>query len=167
MTNSGKILIYGYGNPGRQDDGLGAAFIQKVDDFIIQNNLDHIFTDCNYQLNIEDADTVSKATAVVFVDASQEENIEHFSLSEVDASDARVEFSMHAVSPSFVIDLCRKIYGVSPIAWLIHIKGYEWDFKEEMSEKAKENLEMAFDFFKPFLLTKQPSDLINALTTEN
>ena len=28
----------------------------------------------------------------------------------------------------------------------MHIKGYEWDLKEGLSDKANENLEKAFDF---------------------
>jgi hydrogenase maturation protease len=150
MDSDSRILVYGYGNPGRQDDGLGAAFIQMLENWLVENPFPQISTDCNYQLNIEDAAAVSDKTLVVFVDASQEA-IEDYSFTKVEASDARVEFSMHAVSTSFVIDLCQKIYGKVPEAWLLHIRGYEWDFKEELTQPAQRNLELAFGFLTKFL----------------
>jgi hydrogenase maturation protease len=145
MTKFKRVLIYGYGNPGRQDDGLGAAFIQKMEEWISTNPSTGINLDCNYQLNIEDAEVISGMDLVVFVDASQEE-IEDFSFTRVDASSARVEFSMHAVSPAFVVDLCKKMFHDAPDTYLLHIKGSQWDFKEELSKTAVENLEKAFTF---------------------
>ncbi|KAF0129642.1 MAG: hydrogenase maturation protease [Bacteroidetes bacterium] len=150
MIQKEKILVYGYGNPGRQDDGLGAALIQKIDEWLTSFPSQKIITDTNYQLNIEDAASVSEASKVIFVDASIEE-IENFSFTEVKASDARVEFSMHAVSPAFVIDLCTKMYGKAPNAYLLHIKGYEWDFREELTPGAQTNLSLAFEFLCDFL----------------
>lgn len=150
----GAILVYGYGNPGRKDDGLGPAFIQLLDEWLIENPQHQISTDSNYQLNIEDAAAIADKEVVVFVDASLEEDIGAFSLTKVEASDAKVEFSMHAVSPSFVLDLCKKIYDKSPETWLLHIRGYDWDFIENLSDQAEKNLYAAFQFLLPFLREK-------------
>ncbi len=152
-------LVYGYGNPGRQDDGLGAAFIQKMERWIQQEERNEFVTDCNYQLNIEDAELISTVDRVIFVDASIEP-IETFAFTSIDPDPARVEFSMHAVSPAFVVDLCRKMFGKAPEAWLLHIKGYEWDFKEELSLTASENLNEAFTFLTQSFLIEQET-LIN------
>lgn len=150
----GAILVYGYGNPGRKDDGLGPAFIQLLDEWLIENPLHQISTDCNYQLNIEDAAAIADKEVVVFVDASLEEDIDAFSLTKVEASTAKVEFSMHAVSPAFVLDLCEKMYDKSPETWLLHIRGYDWDFIENLSDQAEKNLHGAFQFLLPFLREK-------------
>ncbi len=150
MSVKDKILVYAYGNPGRQDDGLGAALIKRLDQYLEASPANNIVTDTNYQLNIEDAATVAEASMVIFADASIED-IEAYSFTEVKPNDARVEFSMHAVSPAFVIDLCRKIYGAAPPAYLLHIKGYEWDFREELTDAALANLDKAFAFLINFL----------------
>ncbi|MCD6565713.1 MAG: hypothetical protein J7K53_07185, partial [Bacteroidales bacterium] len=71
------ILIYGYGNPGREDDGLGNAFVGAIRSWIEKNKLTHIEIDSNYQLNIEDADIMARNDIVLFVDAT-EEPIENF-----------------------------------------------------------------------------------------
>lgn len=151
MTEGKKTLIYGYGNPGRQDDGLGNEFVEIIDRWIVLEGVEGVYTDSNYQLNIEDSDTISSADIVVFVDATIEE-IDDFYINKVEPSEAKVEFSMHAVSPAFVVNLCNEIYGKYPECYLIHIKGYEWDFAEGLTDKAKENLNKAIDFVKGRIL---------------
>ncbi|MFP4065180.1 MAG: hydrogenase maturation protease [Bacteroidales bacterium] len=146
-----KILIYGYGNPGRQDDGLGARFIELFDQWLRERKLSHISTDCNYQLNIEDAAVIADYDVVIFVDASVVEELEDYKLETVVPDDATIEFTMHAVSVSYVVDLCRKIYNKSPEAYVLHIKGYAYDFKEELTPEAEENMYAAFDHMKDFV----------------
>lgn len=141
-----KVLIYGYGNPGRQDDGLGNAFVNRIEHWVEEEGLQDFFFDSNYQLNIEDADAISDKDLVVFADASTE-NLEEFCVSKVDQS-AKVTFTTHAASPGYIVDLCRKIYKKAPPVFLMHIRGYEWDFREGLTEKAKKNLEKALDHFK-------------------
>ncbi len=75
-----QILIYGYGNPGRQDDGLGVVLTQKLEAWVSESQLTGVEFDNNYQLNIEDAAAIAQKDLVIFADAS-EENIEDFCLS--------------------------------------------------------------------------------------
>ncbi len=157
MHQNTKILIYGYGNPGRQDDGLGNFFIDKVQEWANAQGLTNIMFDSNYQLNIEDAAEISDKDIVIFVDASTE-GIESFLLDEI-TPDAKVEFSMHAVSASYVVHLCNDIYDKTPKSFLLHIKGYEWAFKEGITKKALVNFDKAFEYIKPLL--QNPEKLIN------
>ncbi len=156
MKRQKKILIYGYGNPGRQDDGLGIVFSEAMEKWAGKNKFDHISCDTNYQLNIEDAELISNFDLVLFADASQED-LEDYSITSVECSSSRIEFSMHAVSPAFVLDLCNKIYNKSPETYLLHLKGYEWDFIEGLSPKAQNNFNKAFLEIKKAV--KQESDL--------
>jgi hydrogenase maturation protease len=149
-----KLLIYGYGNPGRQDDGIGARFVEMVDDWIEEDKLTDIYTDCNYQLNIEDSAVVADYETVIFVDASVVEEVEDYKLETIQPNDATIEFTMHAVSTSYVIDLCRKLYGKTPQAYVLHMKAYEFDFIEELTPKAAENMEAGFQFIKKFVSDK-------------
>ena len=153
---SNKILIYGYGNPGRQDDGLGNAFIEKLQEWTNKEGLKGFEFDSNYQLNIEDAAEIAEKDLVIFVDASTEE-IEDFILTPVDES-AKVAFTTHAASPGYIVKLCSDLFDKHPASYLLHIKGYEWEFKEGLSEKAIINMEMALQDMKQKL--KNPDDLI-------
>lgn len=153
MQKQHQILIYGYGNPGRQDDGLGNHFVEMTKEWAAEQGLDNISFDSNYQLNIEDAAEIADKDIVIFVDASLEE-IDDFVLDEI-TPDAKVEFSMHAVSASYVVHLCKEIYPNCPAAWLLHIKGYEWEFLEGLTPQALRNCQKAFEHLKPILLYSQ------------
>ena len=141
-----NILFYAYGNPGRMDDGLGNEFVDRFEVWTKEQRLQNFLFDSNYQLNIEDADIISDKDIVVFVDAS-EEDIEDYLLTEVDGS-SKVTFTTHAASPGYVVQLCEKLYNKKPKVYLLHIKGYEWEFKEGLSPKAEENLVKAIEFIQ-------------------
>ncbi len=146
-----KILIYGYGNPGRRDDGLGAHFTELIDKWASEEKISNISTDCNYQLNIEDAEVISRYDTVVFVDASMVEDIEDFRLEAVKPDDARIEFTMHAVSVAYVVHLCNKLYNKFPGAYVLHIKACDFGFAEGITDGAKRNMNAALDYMKGFL----------------
>ena len=146
--------MYGYGNPSRQDDALGVLFTDKMEVWAKEQKLSHLSFDTNYQLNIEDADTISAHDVVYFVDASMEP-IDDFSITKVESSNAQIEFTMHAISAGVVLDLCNQIYGKAPETYLIHIKGYEWDleFDKGLSSKAENNLQKALAYLQEKLMT--------------
>jgi hydrogenase maturation protease len=145
-----KILVYGYGNPGRQDDGLGIAMADTLKKWAEEKGFAYLNFDQNYQLNIEDASKIMDFDLVIFADASIE-TIDSFRMDEV-APDLKTEFSMHSVSPSFVLGLSREIATSSiPKVYLLHIKGYEFNFMQEMTAAAKENLIAAENYLKQFL----------------
>jgi len=148
-----EILIYGYGNPGRQDDGLGIFLSEKIDNWIKEENILSVKVDYNYQLNIEDALEIADKNLVIFIDASKEE-INDYYLTKVKPSD-RLEFTTHTVSPSYLLNLCKVIYNKTPDIYLLHIKGYKWEFLEEMTEDAKNNLSKAYDFLKEFIVNNK------------
>ena len=79
MTKSGSIYVLGIGNPAREDDGIGPAIIEAVD----EKRLKDITVEANYQLTVEDAATVAEHDYVVFVDASVKDS-EPFSFERVE-----------------------------------------------------------------------------------
>jgi hydrogenase maturation protease len=148
-----RILVYGYGNPGRQDDGLGIALVDRLETWAADEKLTGISFENNYQLNIEDAEAISHQDLVVFADAS-EEDIEDFCLSEVDGT-GKMSFTTHAASPSYIVKLCQELFDRSPRVLLLHIKGYAWNFQEELTDPARKNLDIAFDWMKTILKNPQ------------
>lgn len=153
MEKLQEILVYGYGNPGRQDDGLGIFLSERIDSWIKGENIQSVKVDYNYQLNIEDAMEIAGKDMVIFIDASKEE-ISDYCLTKVKPSD-RLEFTTHTVSPSYLLNLCEVFYNKSPDVYLLHIKGYKWGFMEDMTEQAKRNLNKAYDFLVEFVVNNQ------------
>ncbi|MBU2555169.1 MAG: hydrogenase maturation protease [Bacteroidetes bacterium] len=146
MEPKKRVLVYGYGNPGRQDDGIGNEMVNMIQRWIETHHLTCMQTDSNYQLNIEDAEKISTWDIVVFVDATQETRINEYKFKPVEPSEAQVEFTMHAVSPEYVLHLAQKLFNKSPETYVLAIKGYEFELKEGLTDNAKLNLEQAFQF---------------------
>ena len=62
--NDTSCLIYGIGNVGRQDDGLGWAFIDWLEAVGLCPKADLMR---HYQLHLEDADLISYKKKVLFI----------------------------------------------------------------------------------------------------
>lgn len=136
-----KTIVIGYGNPGRQDDGLGPAFIESF-----QNSSNTIIElQSNYQLTVEDALEIGGFEQVIFVDASIDCQ-EPFSLDEITETND-TGFGSHSLSPQAVIQLCNSLYQHFPKAYILAIRGYEFDqFEEKLSDAANENLNRALEY---------------------
>lgn len=135
-----RLLIYGIGNVGRQDDGLGIRVVERLYEAGVREG---VTLEANYQLTPEDALTLSRHDAVVFVDATIEPDApEPYQLCPV-APLVSGTFSTHALSPGSVLALCERLYGVSPAAWVMAIPGYDFDVNADISERAASHLERA------------------------
>jgi hydrogenase maturation protease len=153
-----KILVYGYGNPGRQDDGLGIKLVNELEQWASQAKLHNIRFESNYQLNIEDAEIIRGYDLVIFADASLEEIEEEVTITRLDG-DNQLTFTTHAASPGYIVHLCQNLFGVKPDSYLVHIRGYEWEFFEGLSLKAQENLKTAMEMMKEYLTRPQTIEL--------
>lgn len=137
----------GYGNPGRLDDGLGPALAERIQALAIPG----VTADADYQLNVEDAAAVSQCDVVVFADASVDSD-EPFTLRPLEAEHAGLGFSSHSVSAAALLGLAESLFGASPRAYVLAIRGYEFDdFGERLSARAAANLEAAVDHLAPLL----------------
>ncbi|MBN1498397.1 MAG: hydrogenase maturation protease [Spirochaetes bacterium] len=149
-----RVLVYGYGNPGRQDDGLGPALAALIE----RERLAGVVTDSNYQLQVEDALAVSESDTVIFVDAAVSGE-EPFSFTELEPAN-EITFTTHSVSPASVLALCHEMYGIAARAYVLAIRGYGWEFMEKLTPVAEKNLEQAYQFLKDKI-----SDIISASDT--
>ncbi len=141
-----RVLLIGYGNPAREDDGLGPLAAEAVEKL----EIDGVTVEADYQLTVEDAATVSEHDVVVFIDASVNAE-EPFSFFRVKPSGGQ-SFSSHSVEPEAVIGLAVDLFNAHTEAYLLGIRGYSFSmFIERMTEKAGKNLEKAVDFIVPLL----------------
>jgi hydrogenase maturation protease len=136
------VLILGYGNPGRQDDGLGPAASAQIDAMGWPN----ITAYDNYQLNIEDALDVADHDQVWFVDAVRAGPAPY--AIEALAPAASLEFTSHLVRPEAILAMAHRYYGAAPPAFLLGIRGYEFEFIEELTPAATDNLHLAVQMLK-------------------
>lgn len=143
-----KTIIIGYGNPGRLDDGLGAAFVEIAEKW----DLSDVETDSDYQLTVEYSAEIVPFQRVIFVDAA-ETGPEPFSFTRLRKGSSKPTFSSHHVNAAGVLALAADLFDVHPEAWLLGVRGYEFNlFGEKLSIKAQENLTKAGEFLYSSLL---------------
>jgi Ni,Fe-hydrogenase maturation factor len=119
-----------------------------------QRRLPGVSCDADYQLNIEDALAVARHDVVVFVDAARGLR-KPFTFSKVWAAEAMPPMS-HALRPEAVLAIAAELYGRTPDARLLAIRGHDWDIGDGLTEKAEKNLARALDFLEGFLKESAP-----------
>ncbi len=137
-----RILILGYGNPGRQDDGIGPAVVEEIE----RLKLPGVTAESDYQLVIENAAALAEHEKVIFVDAAVK-GPESFRVKSLIPS-STISFTSHVIEPESVLAICRDTFKKVPDAWLIGVRGYEFELAEVLSERALENKHKALDFIK-------------------
>jgi hydrogenase maturation protease len=132
-----RVLVLGYGNPGRQDDGLGPAAAIEIESMGLPN----LTAFDNYQLNIEDAIDVAAHDVVWFIDAAKT-GPSPYDVRTLSPS-STIEFTSHIVRPEAILAIARQCYGGSPQGFLLAIRGYEFEFIEALTPGATNNLRAA------------------------
>lgn len=141
-----KILLIGFGNPAREDDGLGIAVAEAVEKMEIEG----VSVDSNYQLTVEDAATIAEHDIVIFADASIEGE-EPFSFFEIIPSEDP-KMDSHSMEPDSLMGLAKEAFNAKAEGYMLGIRGYSFSmFTETMTKKALENLEKTLNFLLPML----------------
>jgi hydrogenase maturation protease len=143
-----KTLIIGFGNPSRQDDGVGLAVVNGLrhrlslppldegddgyDDLTRDDPVRHLDTLFLQQLSPELAELLSDYDHVCFVDAHlgvYPETVHRVTL-QPQAAPAIVS---HHLKPGTLLAFAAQGYGHAPTAELISIRGFAFDFGPELS----------------------------------
>jgi len=132
-------LIYGIGNAGRQDDGLGWAFIDWLE---AQGRCANAQRERNYQLLIEDADLISTKQRVLFIDATKDRTVTSFTLGR---ATPRMDFTFtsHAISIPAIMATCQQCFHRLPEVHVLAIRGFEFDLEIGLTPAAQRNLDAA------------------------
>jgi hydrogenase maturation protease len=140
-----RILLIGFGNPGRRDDGLGPALAEEVSRMGLE-----VTVDSDYQLSVEDAQTIAGHDVVVFADAA-DRGPEPFDFRAVHP-ERSVSFSTHSVRPEQALGLARELFDARTDGFVIAIRGYDFnEFGEALSDAARSNLRAAAGFLRETL----------------
>jgi hydrogenase maturation protease len=145
-----KILLIGFGNPARADDGLGPAVAENIE----MKNLSDVTVDADYQLTVEDSAAVAENDVVIFADSSVN-CTEPFTFEPIMAAKTGGSFSSHSVEPAEVMGLAQSLFKSKAKGYTLAVRGYKFDeFDAPMTKKAKENLAEAIIFLENLLKTK-------------
>lgn len=145
------MLLIGYGNPGRGDDGLGPAFSEAM----ATRGLEGVEVDTDYQLVAEHALAVADHDLVVFADAEMGGD-GAYSFREINPGVPEA-LGSHSLMPETVLALADTLYAARPRAFVLGISGYDYgEVKEQLSADAAANLAEAEAFFLNWLSETVP-----------
>jgi len=120
--------------------------------------------DANYQLNVEDALACAGYDTVIFVDAAGGVDEDGgavrrlrkpFTFTRVRAAGSMPAMS-HALRPEAVLAIAAELYGKTPDARLLAIRGKCWEVGEGLSAEAEADLALALEFLEGFLKEVRP-----------
>lgn len=123
---------------------MGPAFAEQIQAL----QLPDVSVESNYQLNIEDAELISRFDRVVFADASVDAK-EPFDFRPMHSKPPVVGFSSHSITAESLLGLAEELFNATPQAYAMAIRGYEFNaFGEALSDAAAGNLAEAVGFFR-------------------
>jgi hydrogenase maturation protease len=141
-----RILLIGYGNPGRGDDGLGPALATAIEGL----SLAGVTVEIDYQLTVDHAALIAAHDAVVFADAMMG-LADPFRLTEIGTAQPDA-LGSHQVTPEAAMELAKLLFGHRPPAWMLAIAGDQFgEVKEGLSPRAQHNLSQTLAFAQRWL----------------
>jgi hydrogenase maturation protease len=144
------MLVIGYGNTLRSDDGVGP----KVADAVAALNLPGVKALACALLAPESADPIAKAEKVVFVDAAVDapREVQLRPLSAAMSS----QIMAHAADPATMLALARDVFGRAPQAWLLTIPAENMGIGEELSPLARRGFSQAIKLIRDLAEVRVP-----------
>lgn len=148
-----KTLVIGYGNPDRQDDGVGWHILRNLalrvgetipDDPGASIEVETDLVDLMFILQIypELAETISHYDRVCFVDAHTADIPEKISWIKLSPEYEKSPLTHH-MSPRTVLSISATIYDKIPEAILVSVRGFHFEFERELSPKTAQLAEEA------------------------
>jgi hydrogenase maturation protease len=141
-----RLLLIGYGNPDREDDGVAwhilRALTEKLgldspgsyeDEFPEHPLIDLAFY---LQLTPEMAEEVSDYEFVCFIDAHTGSIPEPVRLIDVESEFQASPFTHH-LTPQSLLSMCETMYRKKPEAVLLSVLGHRFLFSRQLSEETQ------------------------------
>ncbi|MBD2189235.1 hydrogenase maturation protease [Pseudanabaena mucicola] len=157
-SNFGSILVIGYGNSLRSDDGAGC----QVADIVASWHLPYVRSLTVHQLTPELAEPIAASELTIFIDAYAGEFIkkrDKLAIQVKKIAIAKSELVTHGNSsiltgvghfsdPRSLLLLSQQIYGKTPTAYTLLLPAVNWEFGEQISAVTRKSIEQAVDFLR-------------------
>lgn len=137
-----RILVLGYGNPDREDDGVAWHILTRLASLLGQPapiEPEELFPDdqpvalsFSLQLTPDHAEMIAQYDVVWFVDAHTGRVPEDLHIEVVKPEFQNSPFTHH-FTPQSCLSLASTLYHAQPVCELISVRGYAFGFKRQLS----------------------------------
>ena len=133
-----RIMVVGFGNPLRSDDGFGWRATEELQQIIPGKDVE--FVECQ-QLAPELAQKIAEKELVIFIDADSNGVAGEVHCYPVSApkKDATVTMTHH-LDPCALLGLARQLYGKVPEALVVSVTGECFGYGKQLSEPVASSL---------------------------
>jgi len=132
--DSHSLVVIGYGNELRCDDGVGPQVARVVADW----NLNGVQALAVQQLTPELAELLAGASSAILVDAAMDLGPPGFRVERLAPS--RSKGPGHTSDPCWLLALAGKLYGRAPSTQLVRINATRFDFGKQLSALAERGM---------------------------
>lgn len=147
-----RTLILGYGNRDRQDDGVAWHILLALKGALNLPNPELIAEDFDsnidpslvFQLQLmpEQAEYLAEFDRVLFIDAHTGAVPEEVNWQDVSSAFQNSPLTHH-MTPETLVSITEAIYNKKPEATLLSVRGYEFEFSQELSKKTGSLVDLA------------------------
>lgn len=127
-----SILVIGYGNTLRGDDGAGyyaaIALAERLPGFTVL---------ACHQLNIELCEAASSADLVIFIDAREGRQPGRIAIETVQPLTMSLGGFSHHLTPAVLLECARQLYGRRPRGMIFSVEGQAFGFSERLSPEVQ------------------------------
>lgn len=150
-----EMLVIGYGNVLRGDDGVGPAIAARVAQASWAGKVETLI--CQ-QLLPEMAETITHVACVVFVDAAAHGRPAEIRCHAIAPDAADDPLATHRLTPQGVLALAQLLYGRVPAAWLLTVAGHDFSHSESMTPAVETAVAAAVDRIRELALAETVTD---------
>ncbi|MGC8785024.1 MAG: hydrogenase maturation protease [Armatimonadota bacterium] len=158
------LLVIGYGNTLRQDDGFG----WRVAERLLQEQVEGVQVIACHQLTPELAESLSRCRIAVFVDAREGKPVGKIECEIVDVSPSPNASFTHASPPADLCLLAQVLYGSAPArAYLLTVRSVYFEHGEGLSPAVQEAVDQAVAAIRRFALRVASGERVASLSLED
>lgn len=138
QPSTSQILIIGYGNTLRSDDGAGQVVAEAV------KTTDLVTSLAVHQLTPELAEPLANVDLAIFVDAYPADAEQTVQVSPLAPADSGMMMA-HTSNPQALLAIAKILYNHYPPAWLVAIPGQNFELGTHLSPLAEQGVEEAIE----------------------
>jgi hydrogenase maturation protease len=152
----GLVVLLGYGNPSRGDDGIGPELLTRVERLWgTDRDRPGLTLIQDFQLQVEDALDLQGADLALFLDASVAVPAP-YRFTRVTAG-AAPACASHQLAPAELLQVYRRLrLGPPPASYLLAVRGDRFDLGSGLAASTRANLEAAWELVRKLLRGRSP-----------
>ena len=130
----GRVLIIGYGNPLRADDGVGWQAARRLTELLQDEPIEILAL---HQLTPELAEPISRADLIIFIDASLEGQPGSWKCERLELDTTLGNSLAHHFTPRSLLAYAQAIFKVSPTALVVSVAGESFAYCDQLTPRVE------------------------------